>query len=222
MWTGGGSLRIRELTQGGQGDGQITDLWRPEKLVAYCYLLGLYLGDGHIAYSKGHPTLRLYMDRRYRHVVTEAAIAMAAVFIDVRVRRYEVRNQQMTVLALNHAALPVAFPDGPGKKHTRPIVLEPWQLELTRWYPEAFLRGLIHSDVCRTVNRFKTRLPSGRVAEYECPRYFFSNLSADIRRLFRDQCELLGIRGTQSNPRHISISHRHSVAKLDWFVGPKA
>ena len=60
------------------------------------------------------------------------------------------------------------------------------------------------------MNRFKTKLPSGRVAAYEYPRYFFSNLSEDIRRIFCEHCELLGIRWTQSNPRNISISHRKS------------
>ncbi len=84
-----------------------------------------------------------------------------------------------------------------------------------------FLRGLIHSDGCRTVNRFKTKLPSGRVAEYAYPRYFFSNLSADIRGLFCEYCDKLGIRWTQSNHRNISVSHRHSVAALDEFIGPK-
>ena len=58
-------------------------------------------------------------------------------------------------------------------------------------------------------------------ATYAYPRYFFSNLSADIRQIFCDHCELLGIRWTQSNPRNISISHRESVALLDTFVGPK-
>ncbi len=53
-------------------------------------------------------------------------------------------------------------------------------------------RGLIESDGCRTVNRFKTKLPSGRIAEYAYPRYFFSDTSADIRGL------------------------------LDTFIGPKA
>jgi hypothetical protein len=83
------------------------------------------------------------------------------------------------------------------------------------------VRGLIHSDGCRTTNRFKTKLPSGGVAAYQYPRYFFSNLSEDIRRIFCDHCELLGIRWTQSNPRNISISHRESVALLDEFIGPK-
>jgi hypothetical protein len=71
------------------------------------------------------------------------------------------------------------------------------------------------------MNRFKTKLPSGRVAPYEYPRYFFSNLSDDIRRIFCEHCELLGIRWTQSNPRNISISHRKSVALMDEFIGPK-
>ena len=61
----------------------------------------------------------------------------------------------------------------------------------------------------------------GRVATYEYPRYFFSNLSDDIRRIFCEHCELLGIRWTQSNPRNISISHRRSVALMDEFIGPK-
>jgi hypothetical protein len=111
---------------------------------------------------------------------------------------------------------------GPGRKHTRAIRLEPWQQELVDAFPQEFLRGLIHSDGCRTVNRFTTRLPSGRIAEYAYPRYFFSNESADIRGLFCASCERLGIRWTQSNRRNISVSHRRSVAALDGFIGPKA
>jgi hypothetical protein len=65
------------------------------------------------------------------------------------------------------------------------------------------------------------RLPSGRRAEYAYPRYFFSNLSADIRALFCEYCDRLGIRWTQSSRRNISVSHRESVALLDAFVGPK-
>ena len=88
-------------------------------------------------------------------------------------------------------------------------------------FPQEFLRGLLHSDGCRTVNRFTTLLPSGRVAEYAYPRWFFSNRSADIRGLFCEYCERLGIRWTQSNHRNISVSHRASVALLDAFIGPK-
>jgi hypothetical protein len=116
-----------------------------------------------------------------------------------------------------------AFPQhGPGRKHLRKIELTDWQRAITHEHPKALIRGLIHSDGCRCVNRFETKLPSGRIAEYAYPRYFFSNLSEDIRRIFCEHCELLGIRWTASNARNISIAHRDSVALLDTFVGPKA
>ena len=65
-------------------------------------------------------------------------------------------------------------------------------------------------------------LPSGSVGKYSYTRYFFSNLSADIRGLFCATCDQVGVRWTQSNRRNISISHRASVALLDEHVGPKA
>ena len=109
-----------------------------------------------------------------------------------------------------------AFPQhGRGRKHLRRIQLTPWQQEIVAQHPGDFIRGLIHSDGCRTVNRFKTKLPSGRVAEYAYPRYFFSNLSEDIRGLFCTTCDDLGVRWTLSNPRNVSVSHRDSVALLD-------
>jgi hypothetical protein len=140
--------------------------------------------------------------------------------VNVRVRPRRTDHGVIVEAAYKH--WPLVFPQhGPGRKHNRPIVLADWQRAIVDRRPQPFLRGLIHSDGCRTVNRFKTRLPSGRVAEYAYPRYFFSNKSADIRGLFCDYCERLGIRWTQSNPRNVSVSHRDSVALLDSFVGPK-
>jgi hypothetical protein len=126
------------------------------------------------------------------------------------------------VLRVSHPGVGQAFPQhGPGPKHLRPIVLRDWQLEITQREPEALVRGLIHSDGCRVVNRFSTTLPSGRRATYEYVRYFFSNLSSDIRRIFVDHCQLLGVRVTRSNARNLSIAHRDSVAILERIVGPK-
>ena len=95
------------------------------------------------------------------------------------------------------------------------------RLELTHAHPGSLIRGLIHSDGCRVINRFKTKLPSGRVAEYSYVRYFFSNLSKDIRDIFTEHCELLGIRVTQSNHRNLTVSHRDSVTILEDTVGAK-
>jgi hypothetical protein len=162
------------------------------------------------------------LDSRYPGIIEEVEAATRAVLHDVSVHRFLRMAGSVTVVQANHPVLPFAFPQhGPGQKHTREIALTDWQRTLTHAHPKELLRGLIHSDGCRTINRFKTRLPSGRVAEYQYPRYFFSNLSADIRQIFCEHCELLGIRWTRSNPRNISISHRNSVALLDEFVGPK-
>jgi hypothetical protein len=113
------------------------------------------------------------------------------------------------------------FPQhGPGMKHTRAIVLESWQLEMVHADPRPLIRGLIHSDGCRVTNWTERRV-GGTTKRYTYPRYFFTNASDDIRRIFTDALDLLGIAWRQSNPRNISIARREAVAALDEFVGPK-
>jgi hypothetical protein len=183
---------------------------------SYAYLLGLYLGDGCLSVNRGRVLLRVALDLRYQEVIDDCWTAM--VLTMPRHRPGFVRSASgecVHVWACGKLWLH-AFPQhGPGRKHERPIALEPWQQEIVDRHPGEFVRGLIHSDGCRTINRFKTTLPSGRVAEYAYPRYFFSNLSADIRGLFCATCDQLGVRWTLSNPRNVSVSHRKSVAVLD-------
>jgi hypothetical protein len=95
-------------------------------------------------------------------------------------------------------------------------MLTPWQQTLVEQHAELFLRGLIHSDGCRFTNpiRHGDKL-------YTYPRYNFTNASADIRKLFCDTCDLLGIEWRVMNARNISVARRTSVARLDEFVGPK-
>lgn len=182
----------------------------------------MYLGDGHVADTRWTFQLRVTLDGRYPDVIQECAAAM---FLSLPVVRPTIRCDRVerrVTVTTGSKHWPALFPQmGPGRKHERAIVLAPWQRDIVERYPWQFVRGLIHSDGCRTVNRFKTRLPSGRVAEYAYTRYFFSNLSADIRGLSCETCERLGLRWTQSNHRNISISHRASVALLDEHVGPK-
>jgi hypothetical protein len=195
--------------------------WRPDNPRTYSYLLGVYLGDGCLVRT-GASSWRLVvvLDQRYPGVVDEVSRAMRAIGRSPLVVRD--RPGAKSVEA-SSPVWPAAFPQhGPGRKHLRKIELVGWQREITHAHPKELLRGLIHSDGCRCINRFKTKLPSGRVAEYEYPRYFFTNLSEDIRGIFCEHCDLLGIRWTQSNHRNISVSHRRSVALLDGFVGPKA
>lgn len=89
-------------------------------------------------------------------------------------------------------------------------------MQIVRDQPEDFLRGLIHSDGCRFINRVHIKGKS-----YKYPRYNFTNASADIRSLFCTTCNQLGIEWRQMNRRNISVARHDSVARLDEFIGPK-
>jgi hypothetical protein len=190
---------------------------------SYAYLLGMYLGDGWVGRSSRSTRLIVSLDARCPEIIQEVVTAAQ---LAGRGSQVKVRPKKDDACFIGSSYGPHwldAFPQaGPVRKHQRPIVLADWQREIVDRHPRQFLRALIHSDGCRTVNRFKTKLPSGRVAEYEYPRYFFSNHSADIRGLFCEYCERIGVRWTQSNHRNISVSHRRSVAILDGFIGPKS
>jgi hypothetical protein len=108
---------------------------------------------------------------------------------------------------------PVLFPQhGPGRKHQRTIELAPWQAEIVERFPRELLRGLIHSDGCRVLNRVNGK---------DYPRYFFTQVSGDIRRLFCETCDRLGIAYTFNRWKEVSVARAGSVAALDSFVGPK-
>jgi hypothetical protein len=180
---------------------------------AYVYLLGLYLGDGWIStHRRSVFKLRITLDAKYPGIIDEAAAAMREVIPRSRVSRLPRRYGDVEVYSYSKA-WPCLLPQhGPGKKHERSIALEPWQHELVSRSPELLLRGLIHSDGCRFIN-------TGR--KWRHPRYSFSNVSADIRRIFCDACDLLGLHWT-SAPRTVYVSRVRDVARLDQFIGPKA
>jgi hypothetical protein len=196
--------------------------WRPPDPPAYAYLLGVYLGDGCVVNPRrGHTWLTVTLDDEYPGIIREVESAIASTLPEISIRREG--RPGCTALIARHPVWPFAFPQhGKGLKHKRRIEFAHWQREITHAHPEALIRGLIHSDGSRCINRFETKLPSGRVGSYAYVRYFFTNYSADIRGIFCEHCELLGIRWTQSSFKNISIAHRDSVALLDSFVGPKS
>ncbi|MFD4610200.1 helix-turn-helix domain-containing protein [Streptomyces sp. NPDC088337] len=192
---------------------------------AYSYLLGLYLGDGHISHYSGHrvPNLMITCSETWAGLMDDCERAMRAVFPDnsvCRVRRTGCRNVKVYSKHLH-----CMFPQhGPGRKHERTIALEPWQQEIVDAYPWEFVRGLIHSDGCRITN-WTTRLVGGERKRYEYPRYFFANKSDDIRMLFTDTLDKVGVEWTTlargSDPFNISVARKASVALMDAHVGPK-
>lgn len=180
----------------------------------YSYLLGMYLGDGCIsAMPRGVYRLRIACDRQYEEVTREVAAAVRKVVPQSKVG-IQARDGSECVEVYSYSkAWPCLFPQhGSGPKHRRPIVLEPWQEKIVTAEAKGFVRGLLHSDGCRVRNRVK-----GKVY----PRYFFSQVSEDIHRLFCASLDQLGVCYTRSAPKHVSIARADSVRYLDEFVGSK-
>lgn len=186
---------------------------------AFSYLLGQYLGDGGIyEHRRKVHRLVIFGDARYTQIAHDVAVAMSTVAPDVAVN-HQRRGPERTCLTTYaySRSWPCLFPQhGRGPKHLRPIWLPEWQCEITRSYPERFLRGLIHSDGCRSLNSIRTEKRT-----YEYPRYQFSNRSADIRQIFCEHLDLLEIPWRRMNAVTISVARRDAVARLDEFIGPK-
>jgi hypothetical protein len=187
---------------------------------AYAHLLGWYLGDGCLAEARrGVYVLSVVNDARYVGLNTEVMASMAACKPGSTARQRS--HPGAAVIELGWKHWPCLFPQhGPGRKHTRRIVLEPWQREIVERHPGRFLRGLFHSDGCRCTNSV-ARTVAGKPKRYEYPRYFFKNASDDIRRLACWALDLHGIAWRRSGPRTISVARREAVAALDELVGPK-
>ncbi|WP_369217299.1 helix-turn-helix domain-containing protein [Streptomyces flavofungini] len=190
---------------------------------AYAYLLGLYLGDGHIISKPKQHHLSIFCNAQQVGLIAAAETAMRRVMPMPSVRcRHKAGCTEVKSYTKHWTCM---FPQhGPGKKHERKIALEPWQQEIVDAHPWEFIRGLIHSDGCRITN-WTTRLVGGVRKRYEYPRYFFTNVSDDIRDLFTRTLDALGVSWTHctrhGNPYNISIARKADVALMDTHVGPK-
>ena len=178
----------------------------------YAELLGLYLGDGHITALARTDRLRISLDARYPGIAGDSEALLRRCFPSNRVGRLVADGGATVVLWVYSRHLSCLFPQhGPGKKHERRIVLEAWQQEIVEAAPWAFLRGCIRSDGCVFVNR------TGR---YEYLSYSFCNVSEDIRDLFIQVCEAVGIH-CRASGRNVRVNRRACVQLLVEHVGTK-
>ncbi|MFP8905355.1 helix-turn-helix domain-containing protein [Streptomyces atacamensis] len=192
---------------------------------AYAYLLGLYLGDGHIIQYSAHrvPNLMVVCSDDWPGLMDACEAAMRKVFPDnsvCRVRRTGCHN-----VKVYSRHLWCLFPQhGRGKKHERPIALEPWQQEIVDGHPWELIRGLLHADGCRITN-WTVRLVGGERKRYEYPRYFFANKSQDIVRIYVEALEKVGVEWKATHRTtgvcNVSVARRASVALMDAHIGPK-
>ena len=191
----------------------------PERLPgrSYAYLLGAYLGDGHIVeMRRGVHRLTIYCSLIHINV----AWWITAAASDVIGRRVTMRPDpidNMLYVESYWKHWPCLFPQhGPGRKHERRIALVPWQQRIVDSHPDQLVRGLIHSDGSRHMNRIKHPKRT-----YEYVRYEFSNRSDDIKRIFCEACDALGVQWRVMYRDSISVARRASVDRLDEFIGPK-
>ena len=162
-------------------------------------------------------SLSLALDLSYPDIIEEARVAIEV----VRGRRpwagKHPRTACMKVVSY-WKQWPCLFPQhGPGRKHHRRIQLAAWQQRIVNAHPEPFLRDLIQTDGWRGLNRVHVK---GK--DYAYPRYQFSNRSDDIRQLFCDACDRIGVEWRPWGRWNISVARRDSVARLDQFIGLKS
>lgn len=186
---------------------------------AYAALLGYYLGDGCLSHHRRTMCLRVFCDARHPGVVEDVAAQILAVRGRGPVGRHHAPG--CVVVQAYWNSWVCLFPQhGPGRKHERRLTLEPWQQEIIAECTGDFLRGLFHSDGCRTAN-WTSRLVAGERKRYEYPRWQFVNHSADIRQWCTEGLDRLDVRWRMSNWKTVSVSRRADVARLDQIVGPK-
>lgn len=185
----------------------------------YAALLGYYLGDGCLSRHRRYFALRVSCDATYPAIIDDVCSVVR--WVHPRRPVFLVHAPGVVVVQSHWQHWPCLFPQhGPGRKHERPIVLEPWQVQIVEAHPAAFLRGLFHSDGSRVKN-WTSRIVAGELKRYDYPRWQFTNVSADIRELCCWALDLVDVPWRQSNHKTISVSTRAAVARLDTLIGVK-
>ncbi|MGH9166642.1 MAG: hypothetical protein ACRD02_02270 [Acidimicrobiia bacterium] len=179
----------------------------------YAYLLGQYLGDGCLSEHRRRVfRLRISLSLGYPGIMSDCIRAIVAVRGSDNVGFVECVGCVVAYSYWKHWRC--VFPQhGSGRKHERKIELLSWQEDVVAQHPDRLLRGLLHSDGWRGVNR---------VNGTDYPRYQFANNSEDILRIFCQACDRFGVSWKQMNWKTISIARAPDVLKLDLVAGPKA
>jgi hypothetical protein len=145
---------------------------------AHAGLLGFYLGDGCLSAFPRYFALRVSCDAKLPGIIEDVSTLLQRTRPGMKV--FRVRAAGAIVVQAHWKHWSCLFPQhGPGRKHERPIVLADWQGEIVERHPGDFLRGLFHSDGCRTKN-WATRVVGGVRKRYDYPRWEFVNRSDDI------------------------------------------
>lgn len=113
----------------------------------YSYILGMYLGDGHIIQLKNKRAYRLslfnnaFQDR----VIELCSTSLSYILPSNKVTVYKVPTCNLVKVYVHNKMLPTILPQHDfGKKHDRSVKLLDWQLKYLN--TSKMLAGLFHSD----------------------------------------------------------------------------
>jgi hypothetical protein len=186
----------------------------------YAELLAMYLGDGCISQHPRTQRLRIVLDRKYPGIIDDARNLLERCFPHNDVDAVKAPGCVHVSVYCSHLAC-VLPQHGPGPKHLRRIVLEPWQTEIVAAAPWPFIRGCIRTDGCAFINRTDVH----RAEPYEYLSYDFCNMSRDIVDLLVQACDRVGVftrtTGGGSRSWSVRINRRESVALMLEHVGLK-
>lgn len=184
---------------------------------AYYYLLGQYLGDGHISRNSRTYRIRISATKKYSDIIEEIKNAIRLVLPSNKI--YEIHSKGCVVITSNSNHLPEIFPHcGDGKKHERLIELREWQMKHLDENSKYLARGLFHSDGC-FYNKNNRKW------------YVFSNCSSDIHEIFQHCLKVNNIHynQTQNKPRinqtiswNTLIYRKAEIDKAYEFLGEKS
>jgi len=206
-------LKEHQAENGSVREQQVnTENWTPLYRSTYCYLLGLYLGDGYISKSRNTQRLRIFLDQRQPNILQRCIDAVETIMPDKKVSVGKTPSECVVVSCYTNRWLDLFPQHGKGAKHTRKIELADWQREITQEYPLEFFRGLYHSDGTRIEPVIYNRVYA---------RYQFTQVSTDIQKLFAETCDQLGIHYTFHGV-NFTIARRKDVNYLDSVIGPKS
>lgn len=190
----------------------------------YSELLAMYLGDGCISAGPRTTRLRIALDTKYPGIIADTKVLLSRCFPTNRVGEVTAHGGSMVFISLYCSHLPCLFPQhGPGMKHQRRIILEPWQQDIVDAAPWPFIRGCIRTDGCSFINRTDIHRP----VPYEYLSYQFGNRSKDIIDLFVESCARVGVFTRVNRNRNrdlwdVRINRRDSVANMLERVGVKS
>jgi hypothetical protein len=177
----------------------------------YCYLLGLYLGDGCVSKSARSWVLRITCDTQYPGIIDRWHQGDRRP--DARTTRGSLEETEWHVRRCLSLVRALAVPLSTAR--SRQEALEADQVGAVAESPRRSVQGTVHSRPDR-----QRRLPCRHHDRgVKSVRYHFSNRSEDILGLYTAALDALGIPWTRPRKHDIAVYRGAATARLDEFVG---